>query len=264
MPEGKVNYSKVWSETHGAVCSLTCLQRGDRISSGTGFMIGRKLVTNNHVIQIPADATMEVCFVDPDGHTPTLKKTLSAQELRNRLQDGEAESSWDYAILDASDFPQAFSLKISPNDGVHIGSDLVWLGFQFEQTNLSIHSGMLSSKYVQAGVNYLQLDGSVNQGNSGGPLINPSTGEVIGIITRKATGLTRQFDELIQAFEQTAIALQNTPVVMSVDGIDPIKILAVTQTQMRRVSMEIKRSANVGIGYAYEIKKIRHSLEHAA
>jgi hypothetical protein len=47
-----------------------------------------------------------------------------------------------------------------------------------------------ATRIVQ-GVAYLQLDGNVNHGNSGGPLLNPS-GEVVGIVTAtvgEATGL---------------------------------------------------------------------------
>ncbi len=63
------------------------------------------------------------------------------------------------------------------------------LGFPFEGDNLSIAQGIISSQFVKASGNYIQLDANVNQGNSGGRLISLETGKVIGIITRKATGL---------------------------------------------------------------------------
>ena len=42
----------------------------------------------------------------------------------------------------------------------------------------------------------VQVDGSVNAGNSGASLIDIETGSVLGIVTRKGTGLTRLFHEL--------------------------------------------------------------------
>ena len=45
-------------------------------------------------------------------------------------------------------------------------------------------------------------------------------------------------------------------------GIDPIDFFEVNQTQMAKISQEIKRSANVGVGYSYELEKIRESLNY--
>lgn len=56
--------------------------------------------------------------------------------------------------------------------------------------------GIISSFYKSRMVDIIQIDGSVNASNSGGQLIDLETSEVIGIITRKATGLTQMFNEL--------------------------------------------------------------------
>lgn len=121
----------------------------------------------------------------------------------------------------------------------------------------------MASRFVQAGVKYIQLDASVNQGNSGGPLIDPSNCLVVGLVTRKGTGLTRQFDELLKSFDQNIKAMSAAKSIISVGPVDPIEALTVSQEQMKRVSLEIRRSANVGIGYAYELDKVRSSGELA-
>ena len=59
------------------------------------------------------------------------------------------------------------------------------------------------------GVDIIQLDASVNSSNSGGPLIHPESGDVFGIITRKATGLTDMFDELRVTVVIMLMAYQN-------------------------------------------------------
>ena len=140
------------------------------------------------------------------------------------------------------------------------------MGFQFDQPNLSLHSGILSSRFTNVDVKYLQLDASVNQGNSGGPLIDPKTSEVIGIITRKMTGLTKQFDELLKSFSENIRVLEEAKKGGSIEmfGIDPIDFFKVSQIQMAKISVEIRRSANVGVGYAYELEKVRTSLNSLA
>ena len=54
---------------------------------------------------------------------------------------------------------------------------------------------------------------------------------------------------------------------MRIGGVDPVEALVVTQHQMAQVAQEIRRSVNVGIGYAYTLREVARSLEvlgHAA
>ena len=91
-------------------------------------------------------------------------------------------------------------------------------------------------------------------------MLSAESGEVIGIVTRKATGLTAQFDQLIASFAENIKVLKAVQGGMSLGGVDPMEMLAISQHQMAIVSQEMKRSANVGIGYAYRLDKIRSSL----
>ena len=251
----------VWTHVHPAVCSLVFSAGANRLSSGSGFKVGNLLITNNHVIQVPGATSVTLRFVGADGFTDVATKTMGIAEFKSKLLDGDPVDSWDFAIIDLSwpEFAKIPSLALAPALPSAIGDPIALLGFQFDQPNLSIHSGTLASRFVQAGVKYLQLDASVNQGNSGGPLVDPRTCLVIGIVTRKATGLTQQFGALLQSFDQNITALKGAQSIMRVGAVDPIEAALVSQEQMKRVSMEIRRSANVGIGYAYELDKLRGS-----
>ena len=104
----------------------------------------------------------------------------------------------------------------------------------------------------------MQVDASVNQGNSGGPLINIETKQVVGIVTRKHTGLTEAFDELLKSYDGNIQVLERSLAMggMSVCGVNPMAVLILGQRQMKATAIELKRSANVGIGFAYELDKI--------
>jgi hypothetical protein len=103
----------------------------------------------------------------------------------------------------------------------------------------------------------MQIDSSVNHGNSGGPLINIENNQVIGIITRKHTGLTKAFDDLIKSFDNNITALNAAKGIMTMSGnVDPVQALIATQSQLKITAKEIQRSSNVGIGYAYELDQI--------
>lgn len=255
--------STLWTSIHPSVCSLTFHAGGTRASSGSGFKVGNRLITNNHVVQVAGATHVTLRFVGLDGSSDVASKMVTTQDFAAKLLDGDPEAAWDFAIYDLSwpEFAAIPSLALAPNTSVGIGDPIALFGFQFDQANLSVHSGVVASRYVNAGVKYIQLDASVNQGNSGGPLIDPSNSLVVGIVTRKATGLTRQFDQLLQSFDQNMQALRGAQSIMKLGGLDPVEALTVSQAQMKAVALEIRRSANVGIGYAYELDRVR--LSHA-
>jgi len=257
-------YRYLWQNIHKSVCSITFLKNDERIASGTGFKVNNKLVTNYHVIQVPTATHVQLRFVNEDGYTDSASKIVPLNQFLTKLADSMPIDSWDYAILDL-DWPEFTSippLNLCVIDEFAIGQSVALFGYQFDQPNLSIHSGILASRFISGGVKYLQLDASVNQGNSGGPLVNPNTSEVIGIVTRKMTGLTKQFDELLRSFEHNIQTLEQASKggTIQMFGIDPIEGMKISQTQMAKISLEIKRSANVGIGYAYELEKVRPGI----
>jgi S1-C subfamily serine protease len=102
----------------------------------------------------------------------------------------------------------------------------------------------------------IQIDGSVNAGNSGGPLLDATTGDVIGLVTRKATGLTKAFDHLRTALIQNyRITTQARG--LEIMGIDPYEALGSGFASILHMMSEIERQANVGIGYAISSKHLR-------
>lgn len=254
-------YKEIWQKVYKSVCSISLLKDNERIASGTGFKVNNRLVTNYHVIQVPTATHVQLRFVKEDGFTDYISKKISLNEFLTGLVDSMPIDSLDYAIfnLDWPEFDPIPSLNLCARDEFNIGQSIVLFGYQFGQPNLSIHSGILASRFIINEVKLLQLDASINQGNSGGPLINPNTSEVIGIVTRKMTGLTRQFDELLRSFNHNIQTLEQASKGGRIQmfGIDPIEGMKISQTQMAKISLEIKRSANVGVGYAYELEKVR-------
>lgn len=99
----------------------------------------------------------------------------------------------------------------------------------------------------------------MNNGNSGGPLLDCETGKVIGIITLKKTGFTKRFEELNDSFKQNIKALEAASKQASIQiaGVDTLQSFKIIQTQFDHLCVEISRTANVGIGYAFELDEIR-------
>jgi len=57
-------------------------------------------------------------------------------------------------------------------------------------------------------------------------LIDVESGKVIGTVTRKQTGLSENFDELISSFNNNIEALENSRGMFGLGNIDPIAMLS--------------------------------------
>ena len=256
---------ETWSHCCQSICSIVFKDNnGQKIASGTGFKVQNFLITNNHVYYAPGANTVELTFVQTDANTVNATKAFRYADFQARLLNGSPEANWDYAILrlDDLEFENVPSINLSNDPVPEIGHAIAVLGFQFDQSNLSIKQGVISSKFQKAGVRYLQVDASVNHGNSGGPLVDITSNQVIGIVTRKHTGLTNALDQMLLGIENNIRILAGARGGISISGVDPVQAAQISQNQMKIAALELKRSANVGIGYAYELQEILNYLNH--
>jgi hypothetical protein len=136
------------------------------------------------------------------------------------------------------------------------GQKVLILGYPFSSKFMTSHVGYISAIYESAGVEVYQLDASVNSGNSGGPLIDICTGKVLGIVTRKSTGLSEEFDNLRASFNDNINVLEESKGMLGLGNVDLVSMLQLAQKQMQIISENIKKSANVGIGYAFSCRSL--------
>ena len=141
------------------------------------------------------------------------------------------------------------------------GQQVLFLGFPFGMSQLTCHLGYVSSMHTRNGVDIIQIDGSVNGGNSGGPLLDLRSGKVVGIVTRAVTGfIAEQFDQMISALRKNQEALSRGHTLLKVGGIDPIQAIRASHAAMEQIARNLRSSANVGIGYAYSSNYVRDRI----
>lgn len=162
-------------------------------AAGTGIIISNKglIITNRHVVP---EGTTSVSVTLSDG---TMLKNV---KVIGRTSDND---SLDLAFLEITD---AKGHKLQPavigdSSKLQVGDDVVAIGNALGQFQNTVTSGIVSGygRSVQAGDssdqssaaenldNLIQTDAAINQGNSGGPLVNLN-GQVIGINTAVAGG----------------------------------------------------------------------------
>lgn len=238
----------VIAEVASGVANIVLEANRERLGSGSAFLVDGGLVTADHVVTANYD-TARIRF---DGDDPGAGIKLTRADLQSRIRYRSPENELDLAILslDEPEFEgrHRFELEgtVPPS-----GTQIVVMGYPYETPHLSSHVGYVSATYKRLGTQVLQLDASVNPSNSGGCVIDPETLSVVAYVTRAQTGLTADFNDLLRAFEQNIVELSKSRASISIGGIDPVEGLKVTMAAMQRLGVNLRRSANVGIGYAF-------------
>jgi serine protease Do len=142
---------------------------------GSGFIIDPSgyIITNNHVI---ADAARIIVKLD------------SGEELPATVIGTDLET--DLAVLKVSFQKPLPFVKLGDSDKTEVGDWVLALGSPFG-LDKTVTAGIISQKgretpYSTAFQKFIQTDAAINQGNSGGPLVNMD-GEVIGVNSQIAT-----------------------------------------------------------------------------
>lgn len=239
-----------------------CLERGrDRITAGSAFLVPGGLITNSHVLR---DVDFEVAVIrfenmDYESGIRLARDTCMAAVAHESLRD---EHDVAFLLLDEPEFSGRHTFEFGDSGNLQVGEEIGFLGYPFQMNQLTCHVGHVSSLHQRGRVNVIQVDGSVNGGNSGGPLIDLSDGSVVGLVSRAEIGfIANQFDKLIHTLTQNVEQLQrqrSAKVILA--GIDPVKGFLASQVAMREIAVNLRRSANVGIGYAFSSNYIRDRL----
>lgn len=210
-----MNYSKIIEKIHKSIGIVYLIKEGNIISKGSGFIFFRKgiLVTCNHVI---AKQDSDILIQFPDS-----PKLLSAKVM---IRDEEH----DLALLKFEDTLRE-PLEIANLDLVKEGIPVIFSGYPLSLVSLTTHQGIISAILTDAtGITTYLIDGTVNSGNSGCPLMSEE-GNVIGVVNAKRM---EHSDLLTQMGEQKTG-------VISLQGIDLVELFQAIITNVQ-----------LGIGYA--------------
>ncbi|MCU0693047.1 MAG: trypsin-like peptidase domain-containing protein [Polyangiaceae bacterium] len=166
---------------------VTIVSRGDRVFQqgrrrvpleglGTGFVYDAAgfVLTNNHVVE--GGISIEILFAD-------------GSSLKAEIKGGDRYT--DIAVLKVTAEKPLHALPLGDSDGAEVGDWVVAIGNPFGLSH-TVSAGILSGKGrtkddvkgldPSGYFNFMQTDAAINQGNSGGPLLN-LRGEVVGINT---------------------------------------------------------------------------------
>lgn len=134
---------------------------------GSGVIISKDgyIVTNNHVI---------------DGADEISVKLHDSREMKGRVVGTDPTSDLALVKIEGDDFP---AIPIGSSDALKVGEWVLAVGNPFTLGS-TVTAGVVSAKARGLGANqvesFIQTDAAINQGNSGGALVN-ARGELVGI-----------------------------------------------------------------------------------
>jgi S1-C subfamily serine protease len=208
------DYSEVVAKIKPSIALvISADSSGKAVSTGSGFIFSKKniLVTCNHVVK--DSASIYIKF--PDSQIISAKSVLRDEEH-------------DLALLKFDDKTRE-PLKITETTIIKEGMPVIFSGYPLSMQELTTHQGILSSitKDITGTTTYL-IDGTVNSGNSGCPLMNED-GSVIGVINAKR----RERSDLLSKVEKMVLGA------VALHGVDIVEIY-----------QALISNVQLGIGYA--------------
>lgn len=143
------------------------VQTPEQRGFGSGVIISKDgyIVTNNHVI----DDADEISVKLHDG-----------RERKGRVIGTDATTDLALVKIEGDDFP---AIPVGDSDALKVGEWVLAVGNPFNLGS-TVTAGVVSAKARGLGANqvesFIQTDAAINQGNSGGALVN-ARGELVGI-----------------------------------------------------------------------------------
>lgn len=176
------------AQHHGGGCMMIVRREDDQGVGfvGTGFLCHNKgyILTCAHSINL----TDKLAIIPPQPLNEFNQLTLERVNVIDVVVV-QHDPKNDVALLKISN-PMSLTVpaNIFGNENTsQVGSSVGYLGFPFGQSGLhtlKVSQSIISSKVKsQNGTKQYQLDAMVHEGNSGGPLVDLHTGQIIGIIS---------------------------------------------------------------------------------
>lgn len=143
------------------------VQTPERRGLGSGVIISKDgyIVTNNHVIENADDISVKL----HDG-----------REMKGRIIGADPMTDLALVKIEGDDFP---AIPVGDSDRLQVGEWVLAVGNPFNLGS-TVTAGIVSAKARGLGANgvesFIQTDAAINQGNSGGALVD-AAGQLVGI-----------------------------------------------------------------------------------
>lgn len=232
--------------TANATFQVLC---GNTTGSGFSFMRDDVVITNCHVVAPSIDPLTMRPLANP------ILITETGQQLHAHIRHVDDRN--DFAILQVlSPLPEGRSVLHPSSTFVPIrGTRLIFAGYPHGIPQLLTNEAILSAPLEHGS---FTLDGMVNGGNSGGPIVDHSSGEVVGIVTQRRYLLGNEAEAFSQEIRSLRAALDHQRQFGGVafSGIDLGQVMDLFGRSLEITSSMLSQNANSGIGIGFSVTPV--------
>lgn len=214
-------------------------------SSGSGFSFRdeKTILTNHHVIENHLS-----------NGQPIFAVTEAGQRLKVTLKNYSHKTKYDFAVLELVDPLPDDRVILQPEEPCMIsrGRKILFAGFPHGIHDLLVHVAIISGP---SNDHAFYIDGSVNGGNSGGPIIDCETGNVIGIVTQRrflGGDSLQALGQPIAELSSHCQAIANSGSV-NIMGVDFGQFANLIANGLGAITNVLEANANTGIGIGFKI-----------
>ena len=228
-----------------ATFQITC---GDSKGSGFSFKNRDTIITNYHVIETARTHDKYIQAETEDG-----KKYYAI------LESFSPENEYDFAVLRVTKPLDDDRVILMPEElNITRGRKVIFAGYPHGIPHLLTHEAIISAPLSEHG---FYMDGMVNGGNSGGPIINSETGGVVGIVTqRRFVGVEHQAALKQKLSSITAPLRGYEKMTVEVMGVNFAELANTFVNGLELMSYMLDVNANAGIGIGYKIDFVNNRV----
>ncbi len=256
-------YKKVWNKCQASVCAINFYSaRGIRINSISGFKYGKYLITDDMVYKINRASEVQISFMEDDGLTVKTSVKITDKDFRQRMVKGVLENLGNFALINI-DFPQFDSIPslVLSSKATPVATPIAVIGYSKDNMNMAIKMGYVSSYIKHNNTKFIQFDAALEFGNSGSPLIDAETCEVVGIVGHRISTFTDTYNQMMNIINNNLELLQQSEGKVHFNDIDPIQVLVTNQNQIKHLAQVFFKNSSIGYGFALEVSNLVEYLD---
>jgi len=224
--------------------------------AGTGFILENERherfgITNRHVVEPIKQDQFLIIYDDGKSEFISMKNLNYPEGDRKKLPNDMAS----FPIKRRKRDDNVVALEVNASNDIKVGTECFSIGFPISRDKTGIHAHISSVLEKQR---IYRVDGQLNPGNSGAPLLDKD-GRVIGIVTLRSRKLSNidiikyLADKEIKDRDGSSADPREEDAGSMMERLDDISML---YTGMQAISRDLLFNLNLGFGFAINIDQV--------
>lgn len=220
------------------------IESGDSWGSGFHFMDQHYAITNYHVVK-PSIVNSNI---------PVFGITEDGRKYEFDIIDYSDDNNRDFVLLQCKTDIEPDRVVLLPKflNPLERGTEVLFAGFPHGVPHLLVNRGIVSGYRSN---HSFYLDGIVNGGNSGGPIIDPTDFTVIGIVTQRRFFGGRNLDAMSNEAHQLMerVNRMRQGITVQFGSVDLGSFMDTVGRSIELSTQAIQLNSNTGIGIGFTI-----------